>query len=269
VLGPGEALAIAELCRRALDDPPDEAELRAVLFAEDRPALVRGDPERGVVATRAEGTEGFVKLLCVSPEARGKGLGRALLAAAERDLARAGARRVTVGADAPYFLWPGVATSWTAMLCLLERCRYRRAEANFNMRIELRAIPADPGGARVADPSEEADLAAFADRYWPAWKAEVLRALRNGTLVVTDDDQGIAGFCAYEVNRRGTLGPVAVRHDLIGRRAGEPALLHALHRMRASGLEEVEVLWVGPIVPYARVGGRVSRVFFVYRRDLA
>jgi hypothetical protein len=26
------------------------------------------------------------------------------------------------------------------------------------------------------------------------------------------------------------------------------------------------VLWVGPMVPYARLGGRVGRLFFVYRR---
>ena len=38
--------------------------------------------------------------------------------------------------------------------------------------------------------------------------------------------------------------------------------------MRAAGRDNAEVVWVGPIVPYARVGARVSRVFFVYRRIL-
>jgi hypothetical protein len=30
----------------------------------------------------------------------------------------------------------------------------------------------------------------------------------------------------------------------------------------------VAVVWVGPVVPYAAVGGRVSEVFFVYRKEL-
>jgi hypothetical protein len=28
----------------------------------------------------------------------------------------------------------------------------------------------------------------------------------------------------------------------------------------------IEIAWVGPIVPYAAIGCRVSRVFFVYRK---
>jgi len=38
-----------------------------------------------------------------------------------------------------------------------------------------------------------------------------------------------------------------------------------LHRIRAMGRDRVEVLWVGPMVPYARLGGHVGRLFFVYR----
>jgi hypothetical protein len=38
--------------------------------------------------------------------------------------------------------------------------------------------------------------------------------------------------------------------------------------MKADGQTRMEVSWVGPIVPYARVGGTVSRVFFVYRKKL-
>ena len=47
---------------------------------------------------------------------------------------------------------------------------------------------------------------------------------------------------------------------------GAPLLLGALHRLRAMGHATIEVLWVGPMVPYARLGGQVGRLFFVYRR---
>jgi hypothetical protein len=106
------------------------------------------------------------------------------------------------------------------------------------------------------------------NRHWANWAAEALRALDQGTLLLSRGDEGITGFCAYEVNRRGLLGPVAVRPDLMGKGVGEPLVLGALHRMRVSGRRRVEVVWVGPVVPYARVGGTVSRVFFVYRKRL-
>jgi hypothetical protein len=92
-----------------------------------------------------------------------------------------------------------------------------------------------------------------------------MRAFDRGSLVLGRDDRDITGFCAYDVNRSGTLGPVASRPDLIGQGVGAPLLVGALHRMRAMGRNAVEVLWVGPMVPYARLGGRVSRLFFVYR----
>ncbi len=285
IVGPGELQALTELCRRCLPDPPDAEELSGTLFAGDRPALVRGDPAVGVVATEVEGDQGFVKLLCVDPKIQGNGLGHRLLAAAEADLAAAGATSVTIGADAPYFLYPGVETTQTAMISLLERHHYARVEANFNMEIDLGRIPPDPGGATVAALEEHDALDAWTAEHWPNWRLEVLRALGKGTLAVSrepggdrgsgggggsggDSGGGYRAFCAYDVNRKGTLGPVAVRPDLMGKGAGVAALLHALHRMRAAGYAKAEVLWVGPVVPYARVGGRVNRVFFVYRRFL-
>jgi hypothetical protein len=106
------------------------------------------------------------------------------------------------------------------------------------------------------------------ERHWPNWTAEALRALDHATLVLSRDDTGIAAICAYDVNRAGFLGPIAVRGDLWGHGAGRPLLVGALHRMRASGRRRAEVVWVGPIRPYANVGATVSRVFFVYRRQL-
>jgi GNAT superfamily N-acetyltransferase len=264
--------AIFDLGSRSLPDPPSEEELARALFAPEQPALVRGDPDAGLVATvRGVGGEndqlGFIRLLMVDPAHRGHGLGRALLAAAEADLA--GTRSITVGADAPYYLYPGVPVEATAMLCLLERCRYPRAEANFNMDVDLGALPDDPGGAVPATGADRAEVDQWTATHWPNWRLEVLRALDQGSLAISRDGQGIAAFCAWDVNRRGLLGPVAVRLDLLGQGAGVPVLLHGLHRMRAGGLARAEVAWVGPVVPYARVGGTVGRVFFVYRKVLS
>ncbi len=258
--------AITELCRRGVADPPAADELMGALFAPDQPATVRGQPDIGVVATVEGDGGGYIRLLVVDPSARGRGHGHALVETAEADLA--GTRSVTVGADAPYFLFPGVETSQTAMLCLLERHHYTRAEANYNMAVDLDAVQADPGGTELAAASDRREVEGWMDCHWSNWSAEALRALDSGTLLLSRDDDGITGFCAYDVNRRGLLGPVAVRPDLIGRGVGEPLVLGALHRMRWAGHRRAEVVWVGPIVPYARLGATVSRVFFVYRKQL-
>jgi predicted N-acetyltransferase YhbS len=264
VLGPDALDAITVLCRRALDVDLRRADLEGSLFAPDQPTIVRGDPAIGIVAAVPGTPDGFVRLLAVDPAHRGQGHGHTLLRAAEADLA--GSTVITVGADAPYYLFAGVETSQTAMVCLLERHRYQREEANFNMEIDLAQIPDDPGGTAVATAAERDEVADWMARHWANWKPEVLRALDKGTLVLARDDDGISAFCAWDVNRSGLLGPVASRPDLFGRGGGRAVLAAALHRIRASGAATVDVSWVGPIRPYAAVGGRISRVFFVYRK---
>jgi GNAT superfamily N-acetyltransferase len=267
VLDVGAVDGIAELCRRTMDAPPSGPELADCLFAADRPALVRGDPEVGVVASARTGDGAFVKLLAVDPAAQRRGHGTRLLQAAEDDLRDAsGNTTVTVGADAPYYLFPGVETSQRSMLCLLERRHYSRHEANYNMDVDLDGLPPDPGGSVLAGPGDAGDLERFTRDQWPNWHDEVMRALGRRTVTIARDDGGIRGFCAWDVNRRGLVGPVAVRLDLMGKGAGMPLLLGALHRIRSEGRPQVEISWVGPILPYARVGARVGRVFFVYRR---
>lgn len=267
-VGEGAVDDIAALCRRSLADPPAADEIAGALFAPDQPTTVRGDPDVGVVASVVVDGRGYVRLLVVDPVHRGQGHGHALLEAAEADLAGAGAPAVTVGADAPYFLFPGVETTETAMLSLLERHHYERAEANFNMAVDLHALAPDPGGYAVATAAERDEVDDWMATHWANWRLEVLRALDKGTLLLARDAEGICAFCAYDVNRGGLLGPVATRFNLIGKGVAAPLILGALHRMRAAGRDTAEVVWVGPIVPYARVGARVSRVFFVYRRLL-
>lgn len=260
--------AIAALCERGIHAPPSIDELEGALFAPDQPAIVRGDPGVGVVATVADSGAAYIRLLVVDPAARGRGHGHALIAAAHADVRASGCATVTVGADAPYSLWPGVPTTQLAMLCLLERHGYARAETNFDMTIDLETLPVDPGGHDLATAADRDEIDAFTATHWPNWKPEALRALEKGNLVVTRDSEGIAAFCAFEVNRGGFLGPAASRPDLVGRGAGRVPLLGALHELRSRGRSSIEVSWVGPIVPYARLGGRVSSIYFVYRKAL-
>ena len=268
-LGADAIPAIAALGRRALLDPPSPTELHRSLTAPDQPAVVRGEPTRGVVATVIGAGGGYVRFIAVHPDHRGQGLGRALLGAAEDQLRAAGASTITIGADAPHYLWAGIDTRELAMVCLAERLRYSRVGVNLNMDIDLTHLERDPGGWRVADASDRESVDGWAEQHWPGWRSELLRACDQNSLVVADDREGIAAVCAHDVTRAGLVGPVAVRRDLVGRGVGTTPLLGALHRMRASGRTHAEISWVGPVVPYARVGATIGRSLLVYRKDLA
>jgi len=125
----------------------------------------------------------------------------------------------------------------------------------------------------MASAEDRGEIDHWMARHWPNWRLEVLRALDKGNLVLErggeQGDRDLVAFCAFEVNRAGFLGPVAVRPDLIGHRRGRGVLLGALNELRRRGREQVDVAWVGPVVPYASVGGSVSNVYFVYRREFA
>jgi GNAT superfamily N-acetyltransferase len=268
LVGPDSVEEIASLCAGAMANAPTAEELLRALFASDQPALVRFAPGVGVVAVvrgqGADDAEGYIRLLLLEPGHRGRGLGHDLLRAAEGDLD--GARTITVGADAPYFLFPGVPVQETGLCCLLERHHYAREETNYNIDIRLGGLPPDPGLTVEPRTEDRPVIERWMSRHWPNWRAEVLRAFDQGSLLLRRDQDDITGFCAYDVNRSGTLGPIASRPDLIGKAVGGPLLLGALHRLRATGYDTIEVVWVGPMVPYARLGGEVGRLFFVYRR---
>ena len=270
-LGPADCDGIGALCRRALGDAsPSTEEIRGALFTGDQPATVLGDPAVGVVAVVECDDGAHIRLLVVDPPARRQGQGAALLRAAEEWCRVNGHASLVTGADPPYFLWPGVPSTETALLCLLERHHYGRIEANFNMLVDLESVPADPGGHTLSTPGERDEVDRWMAAHWSNWRAEVLRALdRNNLLLARDESGELSAFCAFEVNRVGLLGPVAVRPDLIGRGKGAGVLLGALHELRRRGRTSVSVVWVGPVVPYAAVGGRVSDVYFVYRKELA
>jgi predicted N-acetyltransferase YhbS len=253
-------------------DAPSAQELSEAFSADEQPAVILGDPTRGVVAAVECDDGARIRLLAVDPTARRAGLGDRLLQGAEDWAVGAGHRSLATGADPPYFLWPGVPSCEIPLICLLERRHYSRVDTNFNMDVDLQAIPVDPGGHALAGPGDAAELDEWMTDNWPNWRLEVLRALHKGNLVIAREQgegRPVVAFCAFEVNRRGLLGPVAVRPDLMGQGRGKGVLLGALHELRRRGAQRVAVVWIGPVAPYAAVGGQVSDVFFVYRKELA
>ena len=67
VLERSSLAAIADLCRRGISDSPTLDELDGTLFAAEQPAIVRGDPDVGVVATVDCDDGAHVRLIVVDP----------------------------------------------------------------------------------------------------------------------------------------------------------------------------------------------------------
>ena len=162
-LGRGDLDAIAQLCRRTLtDDPrPKSSTARSSPTTSRRRASAIPDaawsPSSSVTTGRTSGCSSST----VGPRPRR----RACAARGRRGVGSGGgAQRLITGADPPYFLWPGVPSTETGLLCLLERRHYSRAETNFNMDVDLTAIPDDPGGHDLARPDDRDELDAVDGR---------------------------------------------------------------------------------------------------------
>ena len=252
---------IAALCARAVTQPFSDEELAKALFSPEQPATVRFAPGVGMVATVASGRR-------VAPPAGGGPVGAS---PGDRPTAPPGGGAGPGGGEGDH----DRAKRRTS--CIPASRAPRLASARCS---RTRSHVGGDQLQRRGPPGRPARRAARRRRRWPrgprggrrlaraalAHSAPGGSALDQGTLLLTRDASGIAGFCAFDVNRARTLGPIASRPDLIGAGASRGLLVSALLRMRDRGYETIEVLWVGPLVPYAAVGGRIGATFFVYRK---
>jgi GNAT superfamily N-acetyltransferase len=267
---PADVERLAALCARASADPPDADELRLALGDDEQPAWVAGDCRTGAVVVTRGGDTGYVRLLAVDPPARRHGLGSALLAAAERELA--GCAAIEAGGDVPFYLHPGVPVDDLAAMCLFEKHRFQRAGLRLNLAVDPRSVPAtDTSAVRPAQSADGPAVRRFCVAHWPDYGAEAARALARGTLLIRTNATGeLTGLCAHSVSRKGWLGPVAVRPDLVGHGHGTALVTAAVEQLAAGGhTGDVVVEWVGPLRPYARLGARVHRAYAAYRKELA
>ncbi len=258
---------------------------RAVLVAEDGVGVVcastshlarRNDAVDPDVAGTADSSTvvGHVDLIAVHPRAQGRGLGRALLAAAERWLVGQGAAEVRLAGNPPCYAWPGIDVRYTPALCLAERLGYERYDVAWNMTADLSVdlstatdidrLAAAGVAVRKAPPDGRGAVADFVRAHWNdrwAWEVEHASgchyAVRSGEVL---------GFAAWGA-RPFWFGPMGTAPAARGLGIGRVLLRRCLAEQRDAGLSHAEIGWVGPLRFYARaVGARVQRVFAMYRR---
>jgi GNAT superfamily N-acetyltransferase len=238
-------------------------ELRRCLWDEPANAVVLGDDERGAVAAVVRHAVGYLRMLVVAPDRQGSGFGRELLDAAEAWLRDRGVSQIQAGAEAPFYLWPGVPVEATEALSLLESAGYDDSGAAFDMvcSTDLQIDP--PPGVTIRLVDGSGPVRALVDREWPWWWDEVERSIELGTCVGAYAADGtVLGFGCHSVNRAGWLGPIGT-DPAAGRGGIGGAVMAGLcAEMRERGHAETEICWIGPIGFYAKAcGARISRVF--------
>ncbi|MFI1192885.1 GNAT family N-acetyltransferase [Micromonospora sp. NPDC020750] len=299
-LTPGALPAVVDLCRRALDLPEDAAEAGAVVdtlhtrAGADRTVLglgaYHGTELVGALIASLSGGEppvGHVDLVAVAPERRRRGVGRALLDRAERDLAGRGATEVLLAGNPPYYAWPGIDVRYTPAVCAALALGYAQDRTAWNMTADLSydESPAlrttEPAERRLAErgvtvrraePADLPALAAFArSTFGGAWDSELAGSLgRPGAGAHLAERAGtVLGFAAWGSSRPSWFGPMGTAPEAEGTGIGGVLLRRCLRDQRAEGVESAQIGWVGPVPFYSgSAGARIERVFFLYRKAL-
>ena len=272
-----EATAVAVLTRALEAEVPYIATVAAEkVFGEGPPPATtrrlgawRGDELVGVAVLSGR----WLRIGGVVPEARGAGVGTALLDEVVRVARESGETRVRTGDQPGNYLTPGIDTRLRPTVKWLERRSFMRAGVNEDLIVPLagnrlvtpaRVIAAVARAAqngcevRRATPADGAALDAFVrTTFSPAWAFEVARALEaapGGVFLAADDTAGIIGFAAHDGNNRGLgcFGPSGTLDQHRGKGIGQALLLSTLVELASDGHTDATIAWIGPRNFYER-----------------
>ncbi len=265
----------------AFDRAADVADEKLFAPGPDMPAIAFGAEEGSELVGVAAVSGRWLRLIAVVPEARGAGIGSALLAQCETAARSVGAPRLRALDQPGNYLAPGVDERNREAIGWLERRGFVRGELRDNVLIAVRDNPrvtaeraaelAARCGAigyeiRRARSDETALCDAVAGEFGGAWPFELSRALGHepAGVHVAIHAGAYCGFAAHDGNNRGLgwFGPTGTWPAHRGKGLGEALLIACLVDVAAAH-DRCEVAWIGPRPFYEKVAGIVEDRRFV------
>ncbi len=288
LFGPAPASAVAA---------PDAAMTATHALVVDKPdsigAFLRGSTPSsahrlvGLVVT----SERWIRLIAVHPDKRGRGVGSALLAAAESRVAAYGAPAVRTLDQPGNYLAPGIDERNLDTVAWFERRGYRRVRENSNLLLPVRENPkvtparAQEMARRAAEAGYEVRRARRSERaalsaqivlgFSRAWAFEVDRAIDQdppAVHVALTRAGELVAFAAHDGNNSGLgwFGPAGTLEQHRQHGLGEALLLACLLDVAEAGFDVCTIAWIGPRAFYERAAGPArERRFVVLAKDLA
>lgn len=270
-------LVLADAC--AFDRATEVAEEKLFEPGPTAPATAFGAWDNDELVGVAAVSSKWLRVIAVTPGARRKGAGEALLRACESHARGAGETRMRVLDQPGNYLAPGVDERNTYAIGWLERRGYTRGDTRENVLISVRDNPrvtaeravelarvAGTKGYEVrrAHADETALLDAVRLEFGGAWPFELERALGHqpaGVHVATIDGSYCA-FAAHDGNNRGLgwFGPTGTWPAHRGKGLGEAVLLACLVDV-GHDHPHCEVAWIGRWPFYDKVAGIASERF--------
>jgi GNAT superfamily N-acetyltransferase len=205
---------------------------------------------RGAVVTCGKS----VRILIVDRDARGRGIGSALLADAESRGAS------IIGAEAGNYFTPGVlATDDATTRFLLARGYVEKADT-WNLDVALTTRTPDASMIRRPAHAEAPRVLAFVEReFGRIWRFEAAKAFESEVpqAFITEEDGEVTGFAVHDVNNRGLafFGPTGVAESMRGRGLGCALLLASLEDLRRLGYSRAVIPWTDALEFYRKCSG--------------
>ncbi len=251
------------------------------------PLGVRRD---GDLAGIAVASGEWLRLFVIGPQHLGKGVGSALLDAAEAYAKERGVARLRTMDQPGNYLAPGIDSRNAPTIAWFERRGYTRVAENHSLIVDIANNPrvtagraeqlaaacADSGyTVRRAKRSDRSQLTKWiASRFSEAWAFEAELALSSkleGVHVAETADGELAAFAAHDGNNRGLgwFGPAGTDPEHRGRGVGAALLLACLVDVGGAGHDECLISWIGPRDFYERtVGIAGERTYVVMAKTL-
>ncbi len=236
------------------------------------------------------GDRAWIVAVGVTPEARRRGVGRAMVEHHVQRLAEDGRRTLTAATYPLGYVIPGVdvaayagGVAFFAALGFAERARplamendLTRLEIGESIRAKEAALRAEGVVVEPFDPAWTVRYLRFMREAMPSdWLRIACRDLAEidsgaapaHRVFIAHDRDRVLGYCRHEAGR---FGPFGVAEEAQGRGIGSVLLARALTAMRDAGDRRAYLLWTSDETArlYGRFGFREFRRFAVMQRSL-